>query len=221
MLSPSPTPSSNSSSSPSAIASATDPTAFQLSQSLHAVSCLAFFAGHFGSIVLVDNVVTIAIAVLFNYNYLFNHNFVRVSTIINHQMQCRQRPAEFCDWANCQPDRLPAFSERADAAEQEAGEGDGKQEDDGEVAGQAKWNVLHASTMWQHGLLPVRCSSCSAQKVASAAERYNYLVSSQSVNRLVELATGAPASAIAVATANTTFAPLLPSQSHKSIDHVL
>jgi len=71
--------------------------------------------GHFDSIVLVVVVVVvvfaIAITVLFNYNYLFNHNFVRVSTIINHQMQCRQRPAKFCDWANCQADRLAAFSE--------------------------------------------------------------------------------------------------------------
>lgn len=43
---------------------------------------LFFFSIFFSLLVVVFVVVT----VLFNYNYLFNHNFVRVSTIINHQM---------------------------------------------------------------------------------------------------------------------------------------
>lgn len=46
------------------------------------IAAVFFFSIFFSLLVVVFVVVT----VLFNYNYLFNHNFVRVSTIINHQM---------------------------------------------------------------------------------------------------------------------------------------
>lgn len=146
---------------------------------------------------LVVVVVTVAIAVLFNYNYLFNHNFVRVSTIINHQMHHadsgRQNSVtgptvSLTDWP------LSAREQRAANNEQETGEGDGA----AARPGQAVWNALHASVSASASDFAA-CSSCLAQKVASAsaaAERHNYLVSSQSVNRLVELATGAPAVAV-------------------------
>lgn len=142
-------------------------------------------------------VVTVAIAVLFNYNYLFNHNFVRVSTIINHQMHHadsgRQNSVtgptvSLTDWP------LSAREQQAANSEQETGEGDGA----AARPGQAVWNALHASVSVSASAFAA-CSSCLAQKVASAsaaAERHNYLVSSQSVNRLVELATGAPAVAV-------------------------
>lgn len=68
-------------------------------------------------------------------------------------------------------------------------------------------------------------SAKKKKRVASAAERYNYLVSSQSVNRLVELATGASAVAVAATAAASAAvaqqSPLSPLRSHKSIDHVL
>lgn len=48
--------------------------------------CSFFISAIFFCCSVLVVVVTVAIAVLFNYNYLFNHNFVRVSTIINHQM---------------------------------------------------------------------------------------------------------------------------------------
>jgi len=135
-------------------------------------------------------VIAIAIAVLFNYNYLFNHNFVRVSTIINHQMQCRQRPAKFCDWANCQADRLAAFSESRKPEKEKL-----QLQLELEL-GQAKWNALHASAMWQlfsnsnsnsksHSSSSSVSFSCLAQKKKSSVSgsRTPQLSSQQSVSQ--------------------------------------
>lgn len=122
-------------------------------------------------------VVTVAIVVLFNYNYLFNHNFVRVSTIINHQMHHadsgRQNSVtgptvSLTDWP------LSAREQQAASCEQETGEGDGAA---AARPGQAVWNALHASVS--------ACSSCLAQKssVSVSGSRTPQLSSQQSVSQ--------------------------------------
>lgn len=81
----------------------------------------------------------VVVTVLFSYNYLFNHNFVRVSTIINHQMHLadsgRQNSVtgptvSLTDWplSARAANRKPEKEMKRGAAR----------------SGQAVWNALHA-----------------------------------------------------------------------------